>query len=159
MKKIALLTVSVTVSALLLAKPVSEKDAQLIATNYYKHYVSSAVTDYSVERVIENKYEGLTTYFVFTFKADGFVMVSADDAATPVLGYSLENDFAENNLPPNIEEWYNSYDEQIKYIVDNKLDNLLLGIRIVITMHFVLLMRLVLVVVVLQVVRLQQWHK
>ncbi|MFH1004906.1 MAG: C10 family peptidase, partial [Bacteroidota bacterium] len=29
----------------------------------------------------------------------------------------------ENNRPPNIEEWYNNYDKQIKYIADNKIDN------------------------------------
>ncbi|MFH1005073.1 MAG: C10 family peptidase, partial [Bacteroidota bacterium] len=123
MKKIVLTFVLATFSMLLFASPVNKKDAELIAINYYKHRASSAITDYSVSRVIENQYQGTLTYYVFIFNAGGFVMVSADDAAVPILGYSLENNFLENNRPPNMEEWYNNYDKQIKYIVDNKIDN------------------------------------
>lgn len=43
----------------------------------------------------------------------GFVIVSGDDLAHPVLGYSYENDFPADNLPVHIEKWLESLKRQI----------------------------------------------
>ncbi len=43
----------------------------------------------------------------------GFVIVAGDDLAQPVLGYSYENDFPADNLPPNIEKWLEGLKRQI----------------------------------------------
>lgn len=43
----------------------------------------------------------------------GFVIVSGDDLAHPVLGYSYENDFPADNLPVHVEKWLESLKRQI----------------------------------------------
>ena len=43
----------------------------------------------------------------------GFVIVSGDDLAQPILGYSYENEFPTENLPPQVEGWLESLKKQI----------------------------------------------
>ena len=43
----------------------------------------------------------------------GFVIVAGDDLAEPILGYSYEHEFPENNLPSNVEAWLQSLRKQI----------------------------------------------
>ena len=42
-----------------------------------------------------------------------FVIISADDAAQPVLGYSTENAFVTESMPESTFDWLKAYDEQI----------------------------------------------
>ncbi|MDE7407831.1 MAG: C10 family peptidase, partial [Muribaculaceae bacterium] len=58
----------------------------------------------------------LTSAYVFTSSAsDGFVILSADDVASPILGYADSGTFDPNNIPPNMAEWLNEYTRQIAY--------------------------------------------
>jgi hypothetical protein len=50
-----------------------------------------------------------TYYYVFNIGEEGFVIVSGDDKARPVLGYSLKGNFDVNNLPPAFAEWLDGY--------------------------------------------------
>lgn len=45
----------------------------------------------------------------------GFVALSADDAALPLLGYSDRWNFTSDNLPPQLEWWLSEYSRQIEY--------------------------------------------
>ena len=49
----------------------------------------------------------------------GFVIVSANDCARPILGYSEEGSFATDNVPPQMEEYLQGFVEQIQYGIDN----------------------------------------
>ncbi|MDE5807003.1 MAG: thiol protease/hemagglutinin PrtT [Muribaculaceae bacterium] len=51
----------------------------------------------------------------------GFVALSADDAAIPLLGYSDNGMFSESNMPPQLEWWLSEYASQIEYARKNKL--------------------------------------
>lgn len=46
----------------------------------------------------------------------GFVIVSGDDMAYPVLGYSFENDFETENMPPHVKAWLDGMAERINYV-------------------------------------------
>lgn len=46
---------------------------------------------------------------------DGFMIVSADDEALPLLGYSNEGTFDPANMPPALEYWLGEYSRQIEY--------------------------------------------
>jgi len=56
-------------------------------------------------------------YYVFNVgeTGGGFVIVSGDDAVTPILGYSNNGNYDENNLPPNFAYWMNYLQQQIAY--------------------------------------------
>jgi PKD repeat protein len=123
MKKI-LFTITLVIFGFgLFAAPVLQETAQQVAVNFYKHYAVTA-TDYTIADIATGQRDGMTTYYVFIFKAGGFVMVSADDAIIPVLGFSANETFDKNNLPLNAQNWFNDYNKQIKSIVDAKVDNI-----------------------------------
>lgn len=54
---------------------------------------------------------------IYVFPEDkGFLLISADDVAVPVLGYSDEGRFDFNNLPPQMEWWLGEYARQIEAV-------------------------------------------
>ena len=59
-------------------------------------------------------------FYVFN-TSKGFVIVSADDCATPILGYSNESVFTVDNVPIQMEEYLQRFVEQIQYGIDHHL--------------------------------------
>jgi hypothetical protein len=56
-------------------------------------------------------------YYVFdNLKAPGFVIVSADDAARTILGYSDSYDFEFENMPPNLQWWLGQMNREVEFI-------------------------------------------
>ena len=53
---------------------------------------------------------------------NGFVIVSADDCATPILGYSNEGRFDVNNIPIQLQDYLQGFVEQIQYGIENHLE-------------------------------------
>ena len=47
---------------------------------------------------------------------NGFVVVSGDDAAYPILGYSYDGDFPEGQLPANLASWLKGMENQVNYL-------------------------------------------
>ena len=52
--------------------------------------------------------------FVFNSTDKGFVLVSAEDDARAVLGYSDEGTFDANNIPENMQFWLKMYADEIR---------------------------------------------
>lgn len=53
-------------------------------------------------------------YYIFNRAGGGFVIISALDAAVPVLGYSFEHSFSlDEDMPENLRSWMSCYSEQI----------------------------------------------
>ena len=56
-------------------------------------------------------------YYVFdNVTAPGFVIVSADDAARTILGYSDSYDFEFENMPPNLQWWLGQMNREVEFI-------------------------------------------
>lgn len=60
-----------------------------------------------------------TTYFYIysSSKEDNFVIVSGDDRAKPILGYSNTSSFDPGNIPPNMKAWLDGYISEIQYAI------------------------------------------
>jgi hypothetical protein len=113
MKKIMLwiLTAALVLSAAFV--PVDR--AKKVAENQYMQYCADASTkSANVVNVVENVYEGEVTWYAFEFD-NGFVIVSADDAVRPILGYSDHGKIVDLNRKggENFKEWFGYYDKQI----------------------------------------------
>lgn len=52
----------------------------------------------------------------------GFVIVAADDACQPILGYSYDGTLSVDGLPDNMKYWLEWVDDQINYARDNNLE-------------------------------------
>lgn len=56
-------------------------------------------------------------FYVFNCgKDDGYVIVSADDRALPVLGYSINGCFNYNTIPDNMRWWLSQYQSEIAWL-------------------------------------------
>ena len=54
-------------------------------------------------------------FYIFNaVNGNGFVIVSANDNAIPILGYSMENSFQIENMPPNLKYWLEGYEQEIQ---------------------------------------------
>jgi len=61
-------------------------------------------------------------YYIFNVNQNqGFVIVTGNDVATPVLGYSDKGSWDSDNLPPNLEWWMSEYVREIQWALDKKL--------------------------------------
>lgn len=61
---------------------------------------------------------GETDYYVFNVgDGDGFVIVSGEDRAHPVLGYSTSGHFVADSLPSNAAAWLEGYQREIAHLV------------------------------------------
>jgi hypothetical protein len=122
MKKIMMLVLSL--SLVLSAAFVPVDRAKKVATNQYTHYCADVSTKGAdVINVVENKYEGETTWYAFEFAQGGFVIVSADDSVYPVLGYSSNGKVFDMSRKggENFKQWFGNYDKEIAYMRKNAL--------------------------------------
>lgn len=61
-------------------------------------------------------------YYIFNIgKNEGFVIVSGDDAAYPVLGYSYKGHFDTDNVPENMKMWLEGYAKDLKKLQEMNL--------------------------------------
>lgn len=60
-------------------------------------------------------------YVVGNSTGKGFVIVSADDRFCPILGYSMENNFNEEDLPSNVENWFLFLRKQMDWAEENNI--------------------------------------
>ena len=114
--------------SLLLAKPVTISVAQQVADNY----INAPLKDASGVLRAPQKKRKMTKmakqvtdnqqFYVFNNEnGEGFVIISADDVARPVLGYSQTGSFDADNIPDNLRWWLSEYDRQIQWAQENNL--------------------------------------
>lgn len=118
-------------AAMLHAKPVSKATAQLVAQNFYlSHHTDLPAVQLTLAQVVNTRVfnstsglmEDLPLYYVFNVNTqDGFVMVTADDAAMPVMGYATEGTFDPSIKASNFEKWMEGYKEEMRYIIENNI--------------------------------------
>ena len=63
-------------------------------------------------------------YYVFNdSQQQGFVIVSGDDRAPAILGYSTEGSFAEEDMPTNMQAWLDEYARQVRWIQEHDVQS------------------------------------
>ena len=121
-KRNFVLSVLLTLSALLFAVPVDKERAKDVAKLFLQKQVAiggqkRAPQKLSLEEVTVSQYDG--KLFVFNTASGGFVVVSANDVAYPILGYSDENSLKAENIPSNVKAWLDLYAKEIQMAVDS----------------------------------------
>ncbi len=93
------------------ANPIDVETAQRVAINFMSTKVGMTLV---VKNLLTEEYNGDVAYYVVNFHDGGWVMVSADNAAVPVLGYSLSGEYyIEDEKPDGFNELTSSYKEEI----------------------------------------------
>lgn len=123
MRKFTLIALFMLVGLGITAKDITQQQAQRIAQNFLQKS-GGAKRALSKGKSISLKlaYEGNATngekcLYVFNASGNnGFVVVSADDKADEILGYSDQGNFDSNQMPENMKNWLGSYIDQIHYL-------------------------------------------
>lgn len=95
------------------ANPVDKVNAEKIGRKFLKTNNLHLAKTYNLKN-------GDAAFYVFN-KADGFVIVAADDRAMPILAYSNEGSFDENDVPEQLRYYLDRFVAQIQYGIDNQI--------------------------------------
>ena len=107
MKKFTILVFSLVAFIGVFANPVDDSTAKAVGLNFLRLKVHSKklgiVSDLQLAyKSVENS---TTCFYVFNVvNGKGYVIVSADDNAKAILGYSDENNFTTERLPRQVKE-------------------------------------------------------
>lgn len=103
-----------------IASPVDVTRAQRLGLKFMQRNAAKHVA------ALDLAYTGMTETGVaalYVFNAnDAFVVVAADDAAHPILGYSEEGAFDADNLPDGLAYYLRHYARQIGYAIENQIE-------------------------------------
>lgn len=133
MKKTFILLLLFSLFGVAFSKPIDETTAKLVGQNFltnrttstlFKSGVSLELSYLSASKINSSVAAIKATNYFYVFNVsngDGYVIVSADDNASPILGYSDEIDFNPTNIPSNTQKWLESYKNEIRYIIQNNI--------------------------------------
>lgn len=122
MKKSLLFCVSMLMTALVFAGPVNPQQAKKVALHFMIQKSSSITRSSSCELVYTqtNGRSADALFYVYNV-GNGFVIVSADDAVIPVLGYSTNGHFNADRIPDNCRAWLQGYADVIAQVREHQL--------------------------------------
>lgn len=112
-KKLSLLFIALSIVFATNANPVSKQDAKEIGHRFLKTNDLHLAKTYNLKK-------GNSAFYVFT-NANGFVIVSADDRAMPILAYSNEGGFNESDIPEQMQYYLDRFVAQIQYGIENQI--------------------------------------
>ena len=115
MRKILLLALLVIFTLPIFAKHVDVETAKVVASTFWSQNVGKTTRSPFSDVTSQTEF----TNFYILNTSDGFVIVSADDIATPILGYSENGAFSPENIPVNMYEWLQGYENEIQFGIEN----------------------------------------
>jgi hypothetical protein len=106
------------------AEFINQKTAEKVARNFYWERVNSIrptdLQSIKTESVISISKDNKVVIYHVNFKNEGFVSVSADDAAYPILAYDFNNHIDKEISAVNYKDWINHRAEEISKIQESK---------------------------------------
>jgi hypothetical protein len=117
------------VFASLIAKQIDSTTAKLVGTNFIDDRIKS--NNFNSDKTLKLIYTASNNslvsdstknyFYIFNINSDGFVIVSGDDIVSPILGYSTNGVFNEEQIPKNTSKWLEGYINQIRFSIANHL--------------------------------------
>ena len=128
MKKVMFLLVFLMIQTLsLTAGRVQIETARIAATSFFTAHYARLNPDFTgIASVTETRTisrAGQPLYFIFNMSPCGWIAISGDDAAWPVLAYSFEGRYTGEDLPPQFVAWMKQYEDALFYFSGNPTDS------------------------------------
>ena len=121
LNKVLLLAAAVLMLGTAVAAPVNPKRAARVAQNFYASLSGAKGNTTLTATPAEWQYKGI---YLFAAAEGGFVLVAADDAVRPILGYSLAGTLDPNDMPPALQQWLHAYQQEIDAVANSQFSNL-----------------------------------
>ena len=119
----AILLLSINFS--LHAAKVEVQDARRVAQNlYFEQFNRHDAILYDAINITGEYVETVNTvpvYYIFNINDKGFVIVTADDANYPIIGFSFESTYSPSDQAEGFSYWMNSRKEEIAYNIQNNI--------------------------------------
>ena len=103
----------------LIASPVDVDRAHQLGLKYVQNHSAKNVSELSLAYT-EMTESGVPALYVFNFDG-GFIIVSANDVAQPILSYGEEGSFDATQISDGLAYYLRHYARQINYAVENNL--------------------------------------
>ena len=109
---------------------VSLEKAKKIAQNFYAARYNLVHNDGNISKIkssemeLQNAVKSVsenTLYYIFDVKKGGYVIISANEKVSPVLGYSFDNKFPYPVTCPSVKGWMKHYEDEIEYAIKNDI--------------------------------------
>jgi hypothetical protein len=104
----------------LIASPVDVEQARQLGLKYVQNHAAKQIAELNLAYT-EMTESGTNALFVFNFEG-GFIIVSADDVAQPILAYGEEGNFDASQISDGLAYYLRHYARQINYAVTNNLE-------------------------------------
>jgi len=96
------------------ANPVTQQTAETVAANFYNQTFNTGTPNLTLA-VTEYDANNQPVYYIFNVNINkGFVIVAAEDAAHPILGYSNKGNFVMPSANNNVAWWLNCRKQEIQ---------------------------------------------
>lgn len=136
MKKLKILILLLLLTVTGFAKQIDEPTAKAVAINFLTGITSSsngriatqnfdlALAYPTASTNSNSRFTSPTNnpYFIYNFNESGFIIVSNEDAALPILGYSIEGIYSADKVFPQLAKWLEIYNKQIRFIQANDIE-------------------------------------
>ncbi|MCX6305322.1 MAG: C10 family peptidase [Bacteroidetes bacterium] len=123
MKKLFLLVAMMAFGCMVMASFVPRQDARQLAITFYTQHHPGFTGTLNVGDGYNYVYQGTPTIYTFNYSTGGFILVAADDASIPILGYSFENEMPGDISTPSVKAWLEGYSREIYQIISHRLSN------------------------------------
>lgn len=100
--------------------PTGKLKAKVLQTNLKLVYTAESLKVGSNNQ-LSNKIAQVVPFYVLSAENHGYVIVAGDDRVIPILGYADEGVFDPNNIPPNMQKWFEGYKAEIRYVIENNI--------------------------------------
>lgn len=127
LRKFTLLITLIMALASVEAAIVDKEAARTVAGNFikeriYHHQISWQASGLQMTDVLTYTIDGVPAYYVFSNNGTGFIIISADDRITPVLGYSEKGVYTEIGKATNFDYFVHCYADQVKWVRESVYD-------------------------------------
>ena len=113
MRKITLFLLLSMFTFFTYAKTVSVDNAKTVAKNYMQS--ENKLFNNNVVETITINYKNLDVIYAFNFEDGGYILISSDDVAFPILSFAFEGRFVNNDpkMPAAYARWIQWYEDQL----------------------------------------------
>ncbi|HHE38921.1 MAG TPA: hypothetical protein ENL20_10170, partial [Candidatus Cloacimonetes bacterium] len=121
-KKVLVILMTFIFTAIIAGIPVDLKDAEQVACNWYlERTKNDNLTNVEIIETFQVQEDSEDIYYIFNFQEGGYIIIAADDAIIPVLGYNFEHHYGLEDHPVRFDAMLENFKEQIVYAKDNNL--------------------------------------
>ena len=104
------------------SNPVSPVKAQQLAETFWQQSGCAILSGTSADALTDITTQTEFSHLYIFSSASGFVILSADDCAKPILAYSTSGSFDPENIPASVRDWLYTYENRIEEAVNQHLE-------------------------------------